>query len=30
MERWRNGRRGSCVQYIMFVVLTANLIVSRN
>ena len=20
MERWRNGRRGSCVQYIMFVV----------
>lgn len=25
MERWRNGRRGSCVQYIMFVVLTANL-----
>lgn len=25
MERWRNGRRGSYVQYIMFVVLTANL-----
>lgn len=25
MERWRNGRRGSYVQYIMFVMLTANL-----
>ena len=25
MERWRNGRRGSYVQYIMFVMLTANI-----
>ncbi len=23
MERWRNGRRGSYVQYVMFVALTA-------